>query len=122
MAKVRQQQHRPARDNQRSRELNDLRRENNRLAKQNARLRKQVVKVVESTNMFEGADISLEAVKDGGPLTPEIIEQAHQRSTASKDEPGCSTPECCGTMKVVDLGRAKFLVCPLCKARVKYAP
>jgi hypothetical protein len=107
-AKVRQQQHRPAREGQKARELANLKRENHRLARANARLRKEATKAW-----------------GGVTLTPEVIEDASERTKANLGAPQldihapdqCTQPGCGGLLRRVDLGRIVLMVCVVCKWR-----
>lgn len=105
MAKLRQQQHRPARDTKRAREVADLKRENNKLARQNARLRKQAERAERTRDAFEDVSESPEST---------TAPSAAQNGAGS---PSCTTPDCSGVTRLLSLGPFTFRVCPECKAR-----
>lgn len=120
-------QHRPERESQKAQEVADLKREVGRLTRQNASLRRRMEKAVASKDAFEGCDRAHSMPIETVPLTPEVLQDAHNRMIANFGAPQtrmipkgtCPVEGCNGALRRVDLGRLVIDVCPNCKYKHK---
>jgi hypothetical protein len=94
---LRQVQHKPQRDEQKSKELIDTKRENQHLKKQIVRLRKQIAKMVDQ----HGLDMppTIEEVE-----VPEVIVE-------TKPEPENRCERCGGSTRLIEVGGKIFMAC-----------
>jgi len=128
--KLRQKQHKPAREKQKARELADLKRQNHQLQRQVARVRKQATQAINAhfEPMFSamGVERSVPVNTEPQPITREVLEEAVARLEANHGAPQtrflpkgsfCPTADCNTELRLVELGRKDFLVCPVCKYR-----
>lgn len=96
----RQAQHRPQREEQKSKELNDLKRENHKLARDRARLQKELEKALQTKSEFEG-----EAAEELAESKPKSVEQT-------------PCPECGATkVRKLSLAGKDYYICAECKWR-----
>lgn len=129
--KLRQKQHKPPREKQKARELADLKRQNHQLQRQVARVRKRATQAINAhfEPMFtdiEGIAQSVPVNTEPQPITCELLEEAVTRLEANHGAPQqrflpkgsfCPTADCNTELRLVELGRKDFLVCPVCKYR-----